>query len=140
MRTALGLVVGLALLSSACTHQYKVARGRPLPATQVDRARGALEGAGLGVLAGVTGGAVFGYLAGDDPPCTDSQWFCIRFSAEDKALFMGAFGAGVGAASGLVIGALTGSTSEYAYEDGVVPQVQVVAAPGQASASAAWKF
>ncbi len=141
MRSLLALAT-LATLSStaACTHHYQVASGRRLPDAQTDHVRGALEGAGVGLLVGAAGGAVVGYASGDDPPCSDESWFCLSFSAGEKAEILGVYAGGLGAVSGLVLGGLIGSRSVYEYADGPVPQVSVVATPGHASASATWRF
>jgi hypothetical protein len=79
------------------------------------RGRGALEGLGMGALAG----AVIGFALGDDPPCEPDpndlfgigQGLCetFRLSAGEKALI----GAGGGGLWGLAIGALVGSKDKF---------------------------
>jgi len=59
----------------------------------------------IGAITGFAVGGLIGLLSGDDPPCPPGSYFCIRFTAEEKAL-----GAGVSlAVSGAGIGALIGS-------------------------------
>lgn len=130
--------VALASLTMACTHRHQVRTPGPLPEDEVSHGRGALEGAGLGLLAGAAGGAVVGLASGDDPPCADQDLFCLSFSAGDKAAILGLYGAGVGALAGLVIGGLAGSHDVYERDDG--PQLGVSASPGGASATASWSF
>ena len=75
--------------------------------------RGALEGLGIGMLAGVLIGAPLAYSSGDDPPCARDSWLCIRFDADEKATMGGIGGAGLGSLLGLLIGVGTGGTEEY---------------------------
>jgi hypothetical protein len=96
-------------------------RKQSIVTTEIDkvvikkRGRGALEGLGMGVLAG----AVIGFALGDDPPCEPypndlfgiGQSLCegFRLSAGEKALA----GAGGGGLWGMIIGAAVGSKDKF---------------------------
>lgn len=68
----------------------------------------ARKGAGIGLLVGAATGAVIGFASGDDTSSC-SGWFCLRFTAEEKAV-LGAVGlGGLGAVIGLIAGAASGS-------------------------------
>ncbi|MBK9036082.1 MAG: hypothetical protein IPL61_33365 [Myxococcales bacterium] len=134
------LALALAVTATACTHTHQVATTGSLPADSVDHGRGALEGAGIGLLTGAATGAVAGLVDGDDPPCLDTDWFCFRFDAGEKAVVLGLAGGSVGAVAGLVLGALVGSRDTYERTPGWVPLVSTSAAPGAASATATWTF
>lgn len=62
------------------------------------------KGALIGALSGLLLGVVIGLASGDDPPC--QGWFCIRYTAGQKALMAGIpltiAGAGLGAAFGSI--------------------------------------
>ena len=141
-------VLVLALLASvatttACTRHSTVRRGEPLPENETHHAMGALTGAGIGALAGGLGGYAVGYSAGDDDPCTegDGGWnVCIRFSAEEKGMLVGVPAAAAGAAVGALIGGVVGIKDDYRYEDPRVPMISTRIAPGQAGATASWRF
>ena len=137
---AIAALAAVATLTSACTHHYKIPAGRDLPDDHTDHVRGALEGAGVGLLAGAATGAVVGFASGDDEPCGAQDFFCLSFTAREKAVGLGLYGAGIGAVGGLVLGGLIGSRTAYEHEDSVVPRVSAVLAPGQASATASWRF
>ena len=63
------------------------------------------KGVLIGAVSGFVVGGLIGLIDGDDPPCPTDSWFCMRFTAEEKALM-----AGVPlAVGGAVIGALIGS-------------------------------
>lgn len=138
-RSVAALVLALAVSATACTHTHQVATG-PLPVATVDHAQGALEGAGLGLLAGAATGAAAGLVDGDDPPCGDADWFCLRLDAGEKAVILGLAGGSVGAVGGLIVGALVGSRHTYERSPGWVPSVSTSAAPGAARATATWTF
>ncbi len=134
------LLASLVLTASACTHHHTIPRGLPLPPTETNHLLGAVQGAGAGLLAGAAVGGVLGYAEGDDPPCGPEDWICLGFTANEKAAIAGVMGAGYGAIGGLLLGAAIGTTDAYEYEDSLVPHISATIAPGQASATAAWKF
>lgn len=140
MRKAI-VIASLAVLAGACTRTHRIATPGPLPENEVDHVRGALQGAGIGVLAGAAAGAAFGYSRGDDACGVDDDASCLElFTAKDKAVF-GAIGVGaIGALGGLVLGAVVGSRDVYEREEGLVPSVSASVAPGGASASLSWSF
>jgi hypothetical protein len=80
-------------------------------------ANGAIEGLGWGLVAGATVGVVAGFIAGDDPPCDQSQgdWCSFQETAGQKAVIGGVLGGITGALSGLVIGALIGHTDHTVF-------------------------
>ncbi|MCE9577778.1 MAG: hypothetical protein K8W52_31885 [Deltaproteobacteria bacterium] len=142
MRPSL-ILAALALTASACTHHYKIAAGRPLPAPHTAHGLGAIEGGGLGMLAGAAIGAAAGYSRGDDLPCApESEPFlaCNSHTAGQKAAIGGILFGGLGAVTGLVVGAAIGSREVYESEDGPVPRISASVTPGGASATAAWSF
>jgi outer membrane lipoprotein SlyB len=61
------------------------------------------NGAVIGALSGLALGIISGFAAGDDPPC--SGWFCLRWTAKEKAQA----GAILGGIGGAMIGAIFGS-------------------------------
>jgi len=88
--------------------------------------RGALQGLGIGLLAGAAAGAIIGLASGDDPPCeTDpndafgfGRGICeaFRLSAAEKAA-AGAVALGIaGMLVGTPTGALIGSKEEYRFQ------------------------
>jgi hypothetical protein len=128
------------ILTSACTHTHTVHPEAPLPEDETDHLRGALEGAGIGLLSGAALGGIVGYSAGDDEECSNGpeSFFCLSFTAKEKA-GIGAVYAGVpGAVLGLVLGAVIGSRDVYEYEQ--LPQITTVVTRDQASASVGWSF
>ena len=81
------------------------------------RGLGWWEGLGIGVLAGVAGGALAGYAQGDDPPCSRSPQ-CIfepRFTAGEKATIGGIFGGVLGGIAGGLVGLVVGHTERYVF-------------------------
>ena len=81
----------------------------------VSRGRGALEGAGFGLLAGALAGSLIGVASGNDPPCGAQQFYCVRFNSGEKALG-GAIVLGLaGAALGAITGALVGHQGEVKF-------------------------
>ncbi len=81
----------------------------------VRRGRGALDGALIAGLSGAAIGAVLGFSAGDDN--CESDHCLLSFSATDKAYLAGFMLGSLGAASGLIIGALIGSRDVYTFGD-----------------------
>lgn len=69
--------------------------------------RGALEGAGTGLLAGALLGAGLGFASGDDT-CPAGQWCIFKLTAAQKAagagILLGGAGLVIGAIAGAVIG------------------------------------
>lgn len=129
----------VATLTTACTAHHRVAPGRPLPEDSTSHLRGALQGAGIGVLAGATTGALLGYSAGDDEPCGEQEPFlCLRFTAKEKAVFGAFYGGLPSAAVGLVVGAVVGSRDVYEYD--AVPQIKATVGSDHVGASASWRF
>jgi len=64
------------------------------------------KGAGIGAGVGLLVGALIGFASGDDPPCR--TFFCLSYTAEEKA-------AGTGAAlliPGAIIGAIAGAVTK----------------------------
>ncbi len=108
----------------------------------VNHGRGLLEGLGIGALTGATVGAVVGFAAGDDPECEQGSWFCLRFSAGEKATFGAVTFGAAGAAAGAVIGLIAGSRDVYEEpaEDGALPRVTVTPAAGGATGALTWSF
>ena len=140
MRSLQVIALAVAAVGAACTHTHRVARSRPLPEDSVSHLQGAIEGVGLGLLVGATGGAVLGYLAGDDPECGQDDPGCSSITADNKAR-LGALGGSVlFGMSGLVLGALVGSHHRYEYRDDSVPVISASIGAGQASAAASWRF
>lgn len=139
-RIAVVAALAVTALASACTHTHQVADPKPMPTDSVDHLRGALEGAGVGTLAGAAAGAVAGFAEGDDPPCGDEEWFCLRFSAGDKAMILGVAGAGSGAMIGLLVGAAIGSTDHYERAPAWRPTVNASVTPSGGQATATWQF
>jgi hypothetical protein len=76
------------------------------------RARGALDGAGLGLLTGGALGAAIGFASGDDTPC---RCFSLRFSAPQKAGFLAIGFGSVGLLAGLIAGHLVGHHDEFQF-------------------------
>jgi|FaiFalFF_MnMetaG_3_1042247.scaffolds.fasta_scaffold00877_1 hypothetical protein len=73
-----------------------------------DRGRGALEGAGLGLLAGAGGMAAYGAIAASASDCPPNAWLCFNHPVAGAVL--GAIlGALIGPPVGLAIGAVRGS-------------------------------
>ena len=93
--------------------------GHPIPlasivsVTHVDHQLGFLQGLGLGMLIGGTGGAILGASGGDDPPCGPESFCILRFSAGEKAVFAGVAFGGLGALIGGIVGALRGDRDEW---------------------------
>jgi len=94
---------------------------------------GAKKGAIIGVLSGVTLGAIIGFALGDDPPPCDiedpfEKVFCEiideldlpfegeRYSAEEKAVILGLTSGVVGALVGRTIGKAVGQKDRYKFE------------------------
>lgn len=67
-----------------------------------------LKGAAIGCLSGMLLGVISGLVAGDDPPCPGgiSGWFCVRYTAEEKALIRGISYSLLGTGLGLGFGAI----------------------------------
>ena len=82
-----------------------------------NRGRGALEGLGLGILAGALAGFAVGASFGSDGPCTNDDGGCVMFSASDKGFALGLIGALVGSAVGPLIGFAAGHTNRYVFSD-----------------------
>ena len=79
------------------------------------RGRGALQGAGLGFLAGAVTGAIAGLSAVDDK-CDPRGWCFFQISAGMKAaIAVGAFGA-AGLLAGGLIGAIVGERTTVRFE------------------------
>jgi hypothetical protein len=95
------------------------------------RGRGAQAGRDALILGliGAAGGAVAGYLDGDDYPCNWS----LCSSASDKAMMVG-FGIGVG---GAAVGAVVGAVRRpgMAWRRVPLQQLRMAAAPGEAGAA-----
>src|SRR5476649_2052859 len=72
---------------------------------------GSRDGGLIGLGMGVVAGSIIGFSLGDD----SCQGFCIKFSAADKALFLGAAAGLLGMIAGGVAGAL------YGHHDSLVP-------------------
>jgi hypothetical protein len=133
-------LVAVLATAGACTHHHKLPAGSTAPASEVSHGRGALEGAGIGVLGGALAGAVVGYAAGDDPECSNDAFLCLQFKAEDKALFGGLYVGAIGLAAGALIGGVIGSRDVYEVTPGYVPRVSTVVAPDQVGAKLDWSF
>ena len=73
------------------------------------RGRGALQGAGIGVLVGGTLGAIAGYYR-DDKPCPPGDGCLLNFddNGKDGAIFTGAILGFTGAIVGAIVGAVRG--------------------------------
>ena len=79
--------------------------------------RGALEGAGIGLLGGGALGAAIGFASGDDTCHSSPSRWCLapQFSAAQKAAFLAiGFGA-LGLVAGSLIGALIGHHEEVEF-------------------------
>lgn len=131
-------VLALTVASMGCTTRHKLAPGTPLPPDRTNHVVGALQGAGLGLVSGAALGAAVGYADGDDQPCGPQDFFCLSFSAGDKAVLAGLYGGLAGAAVGLVVGAAVGKRDVYEY--GEVPQLHVTAGAGGGAAAVGWRF
>jgi hypothetical protein len=81
--------------------------------TEVKRARGALEGLGLGILIGGGGGVLLGLADGDDVCEPDARDCYYNDTAGEKAAILGVLFGGLGGIIGLVAGALRGSRDVY---------------------------
>ena len=113
-----------ALVDSATLESY----------TTVDHGKGAVQGLGLGLLAGIAFGAVGGLAARDDPP--DSF---VGLSAYDKALILGVLFGGAGGLVGLLFGAASGSHDVHV-GPARGPALSPTILPGGAGAMASWSF
>ena len=107
--------------------------------TTIDHARGAWEGLGLGMLAGITTGAVIGLASGDDH-CSANGFCLFQFSAGDKAILGGIVLGGAGLVVGGLLGAVIGSRDVYRLDASYAPRISTAIAPGQASAGLIWSF
>jgi hypothetical protein len=107
--------------------------------TTVDHARGAWEGLGLGLLAGITTGAMIGLASGDDH-CPPDGFCFFQFSAGDKAILGGIVLGGAGLVVGGLLGAVVGSRDVYRLDGSYAPRISTAIAPGQASAGLTWSF
>ena len=90
----------------------------------VGRRRQVLKGLGMGTLAGAGAGVVLGLVSGDDPPNV-----ILSFSAEEKAVFLGAFLGATGAVVGLIAGALNYQEAWSPASAGSPPPVDVSVIP-----------
>ena len=112
-----------------------VAPHQVLAASKTNRPGGAFQGLGVGLLFGVTTGALLGFLSGDDPPCS-GDWFCIRFDASEKAM-AGAVGlGGMGSLLGLIVGAIKGKTTIWEWPAQQDKAVSFTVTPIRAGANA----
>jgi hypothetical protein len=76
--------------------------------------RGALEGAGLGLLFGGVAGAVIGFASGDDPGVGKGGFEeIVAYTAGQKAFGYGIVLGGAGGLLGLYIGAAVGSKDKF---------------------------
>jgi hypothetical protein len=125
--------------------------GQEVPARDVERvervsrARGFVQGLGIGALTGIGVGIAAGLADGDDPPCDDDDgWFCLRFDADEKAVMGGAFFGGVGFVVGGLVGLIAGSTDVYerpSSSHSAIPRVSIRPVAGSgASTSLSWSF
>jgi hypothetical protein len=141
MSTLIALAVAvLAASAAACTTHHRLAPDAPLPPDSRDHLKGALQGAGAGLLTGAAVAAIVGYSAGDDVPCEEREdpIFCLSFTAKEKAGIGAVYAALPSAALGLVIGGVIGSRDVYEHEE--VPRVTASVGGGQVTAGASWSF
>lgn len=88
----------------------------------IDRGRGAFEGATIVGVAATAVGAAIGYADGDDK-CGEicvsscSELCILTFTAREKAAMTGALFGMVGAGAGAIIGAVIGSRDVYLFGD-----------------------
>jgi hypothetical protein len=75
---------------------------------------GALEGTGIGLVAGATFFGLSGYLAGDDPPCT-TCFLDIRETAKEKAVVGAVLGGLAGSLLGAIMGGIVGHGDRYLF-------------------------
>jgi outer membrane lipoprotein SlyB len=127
-----------ATTTAACTARHRIAPGRPLPQDRTDHVKGALQGTGIGLLAGAAIGGIVGYSAGDDPECSGEDWFCFSFTAKEKATFGAVYVGLPAAAVGLVAGAIIGQRDVYEYEE--VPVITTTVSGDRVTANASWSF
>ena len=78
---------------------------RDISEIRLKRSHGAGRGAWKGAIIGLVLGAIAGFVQGDDPP---ENWFA--YSATDKAILLGGFGAAAGTGVGALIGGLARQT------------------------------
>jgi hypothetical protein len=64
------------------------------------------KGVLIGAITGFAVGGFIGLLSGNDPPCPSGSWFCLRYSAGEKALMAGIPLAVCGAGIGALIGSI----------------------------------
>jgi hypothetical protein len=107
--------------------------------TTIDHARGAWEGLGFGLLAGITTGAVIGLASGDDH-CSANGFCLFQFSAGDKAILGGIVVGGAGLVLGGLLGAVIGSRDVYELDASYLPRISTAIAPGHVSAGLTWSF
>jgi hypothetical protein len=77
--------------------------------------RATVRGMLIGGAIGVVGGALLGHAEGNDPPCSPDSWFCMRYTAYEKAKWSAIALGVLGATSGLLIGAIRGRGTTYMF-------------------------
>ena len=70
------------------------------------RKNSVLEGALIGLGAGIVAGGIAGFIEGDDPPASPGSWFDFSSTAQEKAFGYGAVLGIGGAIAGTITGAL----------------------------------
>ena len=76
--------------------------------------RGALEGAGIGLLSGGALGAAIGFASGDDT-CPPRSFCIMRFSAAQKAGILAVGFGALGLVAGSLVGAVVGHRDEVQF-------------------------
>ncbi|MEM8894885.1 MAG: hypothetical protein AAGC88_09925 [Bacteroidota bacterium] len=90
------------------------------------------RGAWIGAVSGFVVGGLIGLISGDDPPCPRGAWFCLRSTAEEKAISAGTGLAIVGTAVGSAIGAIkvkipiNGNQYRYTYNQDKLRKYSIV--------------
>ena len=138
-------------VSSAGPTAFTSMGGRPVENSRVidvtvttrDHARGAGEGAIIGLGVGTLSGLALGMSAGASTTCAPDDTSCSLFDPLGDAIVgASAVGAGmlIGTLAGGIIGGVVGHRQHDVYAASAVPQLGVAPTVGGAQASAAWRF
>lgn len=100
---------------------------------EVQRARGAIQGIGIGALSGIAAGIAIGFASGDDKCDMAIERDCYyTLTAGGKAVIGGVVLGGLGGIGGLIVGAIYGAHDIYEYGSAPapVPRVMPMGPPG----------